>query len=143
MITAYFDGSKKGGNDGVATYGYVIFRGQSLIDGGYGIVGIGDKFTNNIAEYHALYKLVRVIKDSAVDGESIVIKGDSRLVINQTTGKWHINNEEFLKYIDKIRYNIKDIDVMFVWIPREENTYADNLTKIAYNEYIMKEMENI
>ena len=140
MLKANFDGSKKGGKDGVATYGYVLYRKDDIIHEDKGIVGIGEEYTNNIAEYYALLMLSKCIPNYIKEKEGIVIRGDSRLVINQVSGKWKVNEDRFYYYIDKIRENLKGLSVVYLWIPREENEVADELAMRAYNNYLMNKM---
>ena len=141
MLKANFDGSKKGGKDGVASYGYVIYRGGKVIHEDSGIVGVGEDYTNNIAEYYALLMLSNCIPNYVKKKEGVVIRGDSRLVINQVSGKWRINEDRFYYYIDKIRENLRRLSVVYVWIPREENEVADRLAMEAYNAYLTEEMK--
>lgn len=84
--------------------------------------------TNNVAEYTALKKgLEHYIRQNGKG--PLLVKGDSKLVINQMAGKWKISNTvlrelatQINKFIDK-----HDLKIKYEWIPREKNHVADNL----------------
>ncbi|XP_074318673.1 uncharacterized protein LOC141655495 [Silene latifolia] len=86
--------------------------------------------TNNAAEYEACLLSLRSALDLGV--EKLLVHGDSSLVINKVGGSWKIKSqswplyqtrtEELEKYFEDIRY---------VHLPREENQFADALSKLA------------
>ncbi|MDH7596952.1 MAG: ribonuclease HI [Methanothrix sp.] len=132
MITVFFDGLCSPRNPGgVAAYGYLIYRNGELLHRGWGVVGEGRGMTNNVAEYEALLAAIRWIQKNA-HGESVVFKGDSRLVIKQMSGEWKVRSDTSRRYVPLIKSMLEGIDHKFVWIPREENVEADALSKHAY-----------
>ncbi len=142
MITIYFDGLCQPVNPGgVATYGYVVYRNNEVIKKGYGVIGEGKGMTNNVAEYTALKKAIEWV-DSQKIKDKILIKGDSQLVINQLKGKWKVKSQTSKKFVPQIRELLKDKEVELVWIPREENSQADRLCNVAYQEYTTKKALN-
>jgi ribonuclease HI len=134
MITIYFDGLCRPNNPGgVATYGYVIYRGTEKVKTGCGVVGSGARMTNNVAEYSALKHAVEWVCRNAAKDE-IVIKGDSQLVINQMNGTWQVKSETSKKFVPEIQRLLQGRETRFVWIPRKQNTEADLLSNIAYHQ---------
>jgi ribonuclease HI len=133
----YFDGSCEPVNPGgVAAYGWVITREISgitmQISQGYGIVAKGKRATNNLAEYAALcFGLSDFWQEET--GSSLIVLGDSQLVINQVAGKWKCKAVHLRPWWNLATKTADLIgDVRFEWIPREENYLADNLSRQAY-----------
>jgi ribonuclease HI len=134
MITIYFDGLCKPKNPGgVATYGYVIYKDGEKVKSGCGVVGSGAGMTNNVAEYSALKHAMEWVSRNSVKDE-IVIKGDSQLVIHQMNGTWQIKSATSKKFVPEIRRLMEGRKPRFVWIPREQNAEADQLSNVAYSQ---------
>ncbi|XP_074277909.1 uncharacterized protein LOC141601520 [Silene latifolia] len=86
--------------------------------------------TNNAAEYEAC--LLGLRSAISLNIKKLLVHGDSYLVINQVTESWkikinspapyHAKIEELEKYFEEIQY---------VHLPREENQFADALSKLA------------
>ena len=86
--------------------------------------------TNNEAEYEALLKGLELAK--SLGAESVLVQGDSQLVIGQVNGMYEAKEERMKKYLNKVRRLIKKFsEAHFVQIPREENMEADTLAKEA------------
>ncbi|HUT39356.1 MAG TPA: ribonuclease HI [Methanoregula sp.] len=135
MITIYFDGLCRPKNPGgVATYGYVIYKDGEKVKSGFGVVGSGAGMTNNVAEYSALKCAAEWVSQNGGDDE-IVIKGDSQLVIHQMNGTWQIKSETSKKFVPEIRRVLEGRKTRFIWIPREQNAEADQLSNVAYSQY--------
>jgi ribonuclease HI len=140
MIIVYFDGLCYPRNPGgVAAYGYLIHRDGELIQRGLGVVGEGKGMTNNVAEYEALKAAAQWIKDRGIE-DRIAFKGDSLLVVKQMKGEWKVRSATSRKYVPEIRKLLAGRDVSFVWVNREENEEADELSREAYRRY-RKEMK--
>ena len=92
--------------------------------------------TNNEVEYKTLLKGLELAK--SVEAKSILILGDSQLVMGQINGICEAKEERMKKYLKKLLQlmrKFKEID--FVQIPREENMEADALVKeVSTNEAI-------
>ena len=127
MDTLNFDGACDKNPGGRMGFGWVFdLNGQSINGNAEQKPQSGN--TNNVAEYTALKKgLEHYIQQ---DGKGpLLIKGDSKLVINQMAGNWKISNTvlrglatQIKEFID--RHNLK---VKYEWVPREKNSVADNL----------------
>lgn len=142
MITLFFDGLCMPKNPGgVATYGYVIYSDGKKLKEGWGFVGagmFGDDVTNNVAEYFAIIKGL----ESALSmghPDAILIKGDSRLVIEQLSGRYAVRSPR----LNELHRRAKELLGMFKsvsleWVPRGENSEADALSRRAFNEFVRK-----
>ncbi len=129
-----FDGCSKG-NPGESGAGAVIYYLDNEIwcETYY----IGDKFTNNYAEYMGL--IIGLKKALALDIKKITIEGDSLLVINQMKGLYKCNSSNIIelyntakdleKQFDKIEYN---------HVLRNKNKRADQLSNDALKNKIKK-----
>ena len=86
--------------------------------------------TNNEVEYEALLKGLELAK--SVVAESILVLGDSQLVIGQVNGTCEAKEERMKKYLNKVAHFVKKFkEIDFVHIPREENMEVDTLAKEA------------
>lgn len=132
MIEVYIDGLCGPVNpNGIASFGYVIKRGPATLDADYGIIGEGKGMTNNVAEYNALIHALKRIKQLKLDDERVIVKSDSKLVVNQMKGVWKTRALLVLPLFRKAQKLISGINLAFEWIPREENSEADGLSRLA------------
>ena len=145
MFEIHFDGACEPKNPGgIATCGWVIYHEGGLkrkrIASGHKVVKEGEGATNNYAEWCALGLALRWLLDNKKDecaAQSIVIIGDSQLVINQLAGKWECKAENLqplkarcLEILDSLNFQARSAR----WVPREQNEEADALSKKAYTE---------
>ncbi len=138
MIEVYFDGLCEPVNpNGIASYGYVIYKDGKKIKAGCRVIGEGIGMTNNVAEYSGLLRAIEWLKENNIK-DKIIVMGDSMLVINQMKGIWRIKSETSRYFVPKIREMIKGLDIEFRWIPREKNSEADMLSRVAYRRYLRK-----
>lgn len=89
--------------------------------------------TNNVAEYNALKAAIleiRKINPSA----KVSVRMDSKLVIEQMTGNWKVKHPDMRALVIEIQGLVRDLDIDFKWIPREENHRADALANRAMDE---------
>ena len=129
MIEGWFDGCCEPRNPGGhAAWGAAVHvDGASVYrEGGY--CGVGPKMSNNVAEYSAFCAVAReCLKHEGV----IWIRGDSKLVVMQLTGKWNINGGLYMPFHQEAKAlwaQIKD-RAKLTWIPREQNDVCDVLSK--------------
>jgi ribonuclease H / adenosylcobalamin/alpha-ribazole phosphatase len=122
------DGGSRG-NPGISGAGAV------LIDAGSGnvlkeiseSVGIA---TNNVAEYTALFLGLQAAFE--LDPEaSVLVRMDSKLVVEQMSGRWKIKHPDMMALGAKVQKLITGKEVEFIWIPREQNGLADALANKA------------
>lgn len=132
MIEIYFDGLCEPVNPGgTATFGFIIIQNGKQIAESMGLVGKGKDMTNNVAEFEAVLCAIEKYKEMGLK-ESLVIKGDSSLVINQLNGKWKTKSSTSKKYVPMIKDALTGLDYKLEWITRDKNTIADELSRRAY-----------
>jgi ribonuclease HI len=87
--------------------------------------------TNNIAEYLALEKCIDFLLEEKLDADDIAIHGDSQLAIRQMIGEYGMNSGAYIPHAQRCLTKIASFrkPPKFVWIPREQNAEADNLSK--------------
>ncbi|XP_073051281.1 uncharacterized protein [Primulina eburnea] len=91
---------------------------------------IDSRVTNNEAEYEAVLAGLRVARE--VGASRVIIYSDSQLVTQQIKGAYEVKNEKMLKYLKLITSQASSfIDWSIEQIPREENTEAGVLAKLA------------
>ncbi len=120
MIFLYADGASRG-NPGPAAYGVHISdaSGQAVADFGEAI-GIA---TNNQAEYSAVIAGLRYLTQSS--HREVTIRMDSKLVVEQLSGNWKINNPQLRELAEQARELLTDFSYRLEWIPRDQNSKAD------------------
>ena len=103
---------------------------STLYVGGIGVIlksSKGDKLryaarlqyqtTNDEAEYEALLKGLELAK--SLDAESVIVQGDSQLIINQVNGMCEAKESRMKKYLNKVRQLVKKFKkASFVQLPR-------------------------
>ena len=98
--------------------------------------------TNNEVEYKALLKGLELAK--SIEAESVLILGDSQLVMGQVNGTCEAKEEQMKKYLEKVLQSAKKFkEANFVQIPREENMEADALAKEASANQSMDEFDEV
>jgi ribonuclease HI len=122
----YFDGASRG-NPGPAAVGWVIVTGDGIVsEGGKRI----DETTNNRAEYEALIQALSVAADYGFD--SVELRGDSELVVNQVKGAWNVNEPSLRERRVQARTLLEQFDEWtLTHVPREINERADTLANEA------------
>ncbi|KAK5826635.1 hypothetical protein PVK06_021561 [Gossypium arboreum] len=86
--------------------------------------------TNNMAEYEACIMGIR----AAIEHKIKVLEayGDSALVIYQLKGEWETRDPKLINYRRLILELIKEFDdIVFCYLPREENQMVDALATLA------------
>jgi len=133
VVEVYIDGLSEPTNPGVGTYGYAIYDESVKIAEGSGVAG--DSVSNNFAEYSALVSALEELLKRGLSGD-VTIKSDSKLLVNQMSGKWRRRKGGYLeRYRDAKELADSFPSLTFQWVPREENEEADLLSRKAYEEY--------
>uniref|UniRef100_A0A2N9H9Y5 Uncharacterized protein n=1 Tax=Fagus sylvatica TaxID=28930 RepID=A0A2N9H9Y5_FAGSY len=89
--------------------------------------------TNNEAEYEALLTGLRIAKE--LGANRLKIRSDSQLIVGQVNGDYEAREDRMTKYLKLVRNAMKWFDqVMLVQVPREQNTEADALAKLASSD---------
>ncbi|KAL5563474.1 hypothetical protein UlMin_033221 [Ulmus minor] len=88
------------------------------------------KATNNQAEYEALLAGLRLAKE--VSARHLLIYSDSQLIMNQVNSEYQAKGEKMAFYLEKAKELLGQFDtVTITQIPRNENTNADALARLA------------
>ena len=86
--------------------------------------------TNNEVEYKALLKGLELAK--SIEAKSILILGDSELVMGHVNGMCEAKEERIKKYLEKVLQLVKKFkETDFVQISKEENVEVDTVAKEA------------
>lgn len=128
----YFDGAVKPNPGGVASYGFVItLNDDHEVDRGYGILGSGKFMTDVRAECYALSSgLLSFLRHYDTPHASLKVFGDSEFVVAKVKNPASRHDEEFKYIANQLEYvRSLGVEVEILWIPREDNTFCDTLSK--------------
>jgi ribonuclease HI len=146
-FTLYFDGSCPVNPGGVGGIGVAVFKGAENIYSHSGGLGQHANMTNNVAEYAALLHGLKWFLNysSEIKYCKLDVYGDSKLVINQMKGRWGIHDGNYKDTAIKTLAIVKELKkrkftINFTWIPRENNTMCDDLSK-SYNKPVENSVE--
>ena len=135
-LTIYTDGASRG-NPGEAAYGFVITNehGNKLYEEGQ-YIGVA---TNNIAEYTAVLKAFEYIKKKLFHKSlNLVFFMDSRLVVEQLSGRFKIKSQNLKPLIVRIKELEQQFkSVKYTHVPREKNIQADFLANLALDQILI------
>ncbi|WP_392670104.1 bifunctional RNase H/acid phosphatase [Streptomyces sp. LN785] len=128
------DGGSRG-NPGPAGYGAVVIdpvTGETLAEAAE-YIGVA---TNNVAEYKGLIAGLKAAKalvpDASADGALRVhVRMDSKLVVEQMSGRWKIKHPDMKPLAAEAARILPASAVTYEWIPREKNKHADRLANEA------------
>lgn len=88
--------------------------------------------SNNIAEWEGCVEAMKIAGDLVKEGYTVKIFSDSQLIANQFNGNFRINKVDFLNYFRTAKYHANKAGITsIVWIKRELNKKADELSKIG------------
>ncbi len=129
-LTIFTDGASRG-NPGPASTGFVIKNSHETIFSGGSFLGVA---TNNTAEYSAIIEAFEkvVMLDSNCNQTTLNFKLDSKLAVEQLSGRYKIKNTNLRDFFIKI----KQLENMFArvtyqHIPRELNHEADTQANLV------------
>ena len=136
-ITA--DGGSRG-NPGPAAFGAVVTEDGKILKEIFAPIGIA---SNNVAEYNGLIAGLKAAHE--IDPEATIhVKMDSKLVIEQMSGRWQIKHPDMRELAKQARDIHPMSLITFTWIPRDQNSHADRLAnkaldgEVAETPYIQK-----
>jgi len=122
------DGASRG-NPGAAAGGAVVLgpeTGQVVARAGV----LCGHASNNVAEYRGMIEGLDIALAMAPEG-SVHVRMDSKLVVEQMSGRWKIKHPDMQDLAKAARELIGSRSVTFEWIPREENARADAAANVA------------
>ncbi len=124
VLVVEADGGSRG-NPGVAASGSVVIdpaTGEILAEVGRYL----GHATNNVAEYTALVEGIRKALSIDPDAE-LHVRMDSKLVIEQMSGRWKIKHPDMAELAAEARALLTGTQVTFEWVPRLQNSRADRV----------------
>lgn len=126
MIRLFFDGSVIQSTRR-ASCGWVLkfgdFNHMNGIDLGHA--------THNEAEYFGLIYGLMDLNRYDFGTRKLTVYGDSKMVICQMKGEWRVKSKSIYPLWDKAQGLSSYWDVEYVWIPRKENSIADEIARNA------------
>ena len=132
-VTVYVDGLSEPVNPGTGTYGYLIYDGASKLAEGSGLAGYD--VTSNFAEYTALAEALKKLRGLRIEGD-VLVRSDSKLLVGHLSEGWKVKGGMYVEKLKEVRDLMKEFgSIRFEWIPREQNSEADLLTRVAYEKY--------
>jgi len=138
-VEAWFDGAVEpfnpGGHGG---YGALVKLDGRTVWRESKYIGSGPQVSSNVAEYCGAiacmtYLLALTFVRERVS--SAVLRGDSMLVIKQLDGIWRVKSGLYMPfYREAVRLRSQLPSVRLEWVPRDQNSEADELSKQALRE---------
>lgn len=132
----HFDGSCWPNPGGVAAYGFTVDKDGVEIAAVAGVVPqLDGQTSNNVAEFYALYEALKVLVPMVIPGDKVIARGDSQIVVNIMCRMWRPNAVKLYYDAYRLANTIRDVledggaELGYKWIPREENTRCDVLSK--------------
>jgi probable phosphoglycerate mutase len=123
------DGGSRG-NPGPAGYGAVVrdaVTGEVLAE----VSDSLGRATNNVAEYSGLIAGLQAAARAA-RGADVEVRMDSKLVVEQMSGRWQIKHPAMRPLAAQARQAAAALGrVSYTWVPRSRNTHADRLANQA------------
>jgi ribonuclease HI len=92
--------------------------------------------TNNVAEYTAAIEGLE--RAHALGARSILLRSDSKLLIEQLSGRWRVKNPTLIRLHEQVRSLLPTFPggVAFEHVPRELNREADRLANRGVDEWL-------
>lgn len=130
----YFDGCSKG-NPGPGGAGAVLYKDEEEIWADS--VFVGKRVTNNHSEYTGLLiGLNYVVNHTQI--KSLLVNGDSQLVIKQMRGEYKVNSANLLEMHNTVKALANNLDkIEYYHVYRKDNKRADALS----NEGLLKTVD--
>ena len=127
-VLVYADGGSRG-NPGPAGYGAVVLAadGNTVLAERAAYLG---RATNNVAEYSGLIAGLEAARD--VGADRVAVRMDSKLVIEQMSGRWQIKHPDMKPLAAKASSLLKGFSsASLTWVARAQNAHADRLANEA------------
>jgi len=130
IVTINFDGACNNRGDKIMGIGVVAYEDDEILCESANYFNF--QGTSNIAEWLALIEGLTVLKELQV--KNGILLGDSQLVVKQFNGIYD-TSYKFIYYYNEAWKIAKYLNVEVRWIPREQNTLADELSKEGLNQF--------
>ncbi len=121
VVTA--DGGARSNPVGPSAYCAVVYENNEVVKELGASIGVA---SNNVAEYRGLIAGLKAVNE--IDpGATILVKMDSKLVVEQMSGRWKVKHPNMQKLVKEAFAAHDPKLVSYQWIPREENSHADSI----------------
>ncbi len=146
MLHCWVDGSVTGGAWGKKTgpktvprnyIGWVVRKptGEFLAHHSF-YVGEKEGLTGNTAEEFAVSSVLRWLIRNGYQDQAILIHSDSQLTCGHLNGNFAVNEPTLKRYVESNQALMARFpSVRMKWIRREENRYADFMSKVFQEKY--------
>ena len=124
------DGGARG-NPGPAAYGTVVRDDTGTVVAE--LAAYLGETTNNVAEYSGLVAGLRLVRDLD-PAASVEVRMDSKLVVEQMSGRWKIKHEGMRRLAGEAREALPPKQVRYTWVPRAQNKAADALVNASLDD---------
>lgn len=128
IVNLYFDGGCKGGNGSSTAKtgcGYLVNEHEGFMFLGHG--------TNNTAEYSGLIHALEFAEQIYGSNVTLIVRGDSKLVIEQMKGTWQVKAPGLIELNKKAKELSKKFkSVEFIHVLRHLNSKADELANKSF-----------
>lgn len=132
-LIIYTDGASRG-NPGHSSYGFTLSdkSGKLLYEEGR-YIGMT---TNNVAEYTAVLQALKYIKKKYGEKQlEIELYADSKLVVEQLSGRYKIKSVHLKPIIERIKILSLELGgAIHTHVPRSGNREADRLANLALDK---------
>ena len=130
IYDCYFDGSCEKNPDGRMGMGvFIESEGEKYEESFDKPARKGN--SNNVSEYMAVIRILELVKNKKKC--KLNVFGDSKMVIQQLAGNWKAKSGSYIGYYHKAMELVakvkKNNELTFIWIPRDKNKKADELSK--------------
>lgn len=130
-VVIKFDGGCFGNGraDAKAYCAWIVCKGKVELGRSGGVIRVAGRPTNNVAEWEGLLQALRWAGANDLLRCKVVIYGDSRLVVEQVSGRWRAKCPRMAGYAACCRKLLSGADWKAKWVPRSENAEVDRLAK--------------
>jgi ribonuclease HI len=132
MIRIYCDALCEPNPSGTIAWAFAVTENKAVLEKSSGVLPANPKNSSNVGEYLAVGKALAWANQNSV--RELEILSDSQLMINQVLGTYACKTPHLQAMLARVKELCASAGVNFRWIPREQNTVADALSKKAYHE---------
>lgn len=137
LIEVWYDGAcepvNPGGHGGG---GYIIKRNGYEMHRGMIYLPAGPEISNNVAEYSGIREALKWMIETKHTNHAVLVRGDNMMSVMQMAGKWKAKRGRYIPLYLECRELAKNFrNITFMWIPREKNGEADEISKKALKDH--------
>jgi len=129
MVYSIFTDGASRGNPGDGGIGIVIYDNKEIIEKYSEFIG---KKTNNEAEYLAMIKGLELLIKNKITKANFF--ADSEFLVKQMIGKYKVKSPKIIPLYEQAQKLLKQVEVKFMWVPREDNKIADELANKSIDD---------